>query len=127
MIGPLIGGWLVTNASWRWVFLINVPFAVATFAPRRLRGAEARAAARSAPKVDFVGAALCVLGLGGPVFALIEEPKRGWGDPLILATLLGGLALFARVRLVGAPRAASDAAAPPVREAATSRSRTSRR
>ncbi len=93
VIGPLAGGWLVTNASWRWVFLVNVPFAVVTAAlvayavPRRAPGGE-RA------RVDVLGAVLCVLGLGGPVFALIEEPQRGWGDPLILCSLIGGVVLF---------------------------------
>jgi EmrB/QacA subfamily drug resistance transporter len=93
VIGPLVGGWLVTNASWRWVFIVNVPFAVVTAAlvayavPRREQTGPR-------PRVDFVGGVLCVLGLGGPVFALIEEPRRGWGDPLIAVGLFAGLALL---------------------------------
>jgi EmrB/QacA subfamily drug resistance transporter len=94
VVGPLVGGWLVTNASWRWIFLINIPFVVATLAlvayavPKRDQGNE-RA------RVDVLGGVLCALGLGGPVFALIEAPTRGWSDPLIVGSLAGGVTLFA--------------------------------
>ena len=107
VIGPLVGGWLVTNASWRWVFIINVPFAIVTAAlvayavPRRERPAR-RA------RVDVVGGVLCVLGLGGPVFALIEEPQRGWGDPLILV-------LAARRHRAASRRSSGGSAARPSR------------
>ena len=93
VIGPLAGGWLVTNASWRWVFLVNVPFAIVT-AALVAYAVPARAAGNERARVDVVGGVLCVLGLGGPVFALIEEPQRGWSDPLILFSLIGGLVLF---------------------------------
>jgi len=93
VIGPLVGGWLVSAASWRSIFFINPPLVLVTLAliqvsmPGRDRG-EARA------RVDVVGGVLCMLGLAGPVFALIELPKRGFSDPLILATLFGGIALL---------------------------------
>ena len=95
VIGPLAGGWLVEHASWRWVFLVNVPFALVTGAlvayavPRKKLTGARRA------KVDVVGGLLCALGLAGPVFALIEEPRRGWGDPLILLSFFGGITVFA--------------------------------
>ncbi|HVR06375.1 MAG TPA: MFS transporter, partial [Solirubrobacteraceae bacterium] len=45
--------------------------------------------------VDVFGAVLCALGLGGPVFALIEQPRLGWSNPAVLVPLLAGVALFA--------------------------------
>jgi len=91
VIGPLIGGWLVA-VSWRLIFVINVPFAVAT--ALLVLYAVPADTGKERTKVDVVGGMLCALGLAGPVFALIEEPRRGWGDPLILGTLLGGIAVL---------------------------------
>jgi EmrB/QacA subfamily drug resistance transporter len=94
VVGPLVGGWLVTHSSWRLVFLINVPFAIGT-AALVAHAVPKREPTGTRPRLDLVGGLLCVLGLGGPVFALIEEPRRGFGDPLILVPLVAGVVLLA--------------------------------
>jgi len=94
LIGPLVGGWLVGVATWRSIFLVNIPFVLVTLALVSV-ALPARHPGTSRVRVDVVGALLCVLGLGGPVFALIEAPERGWSDPVILVTLLGGILFFA--------------------------------
>ena len=92
-LGPLGGGLLLGVASWRWIFLINVPFVVACVG-LILAVIPPAAPAAVARRVDFAGAVLCALGLGGPVFALIEQPRLGWSSPAVLGSLLGGAALF---------------------------------
>ncbi len=94
VVGPVVGGWLVTAVSWRAIFLVNVPLvaAAALLIMVALKG-DTRTG-KHAP-VDVVGGVLCALGLAGPVYALIEGPSRGFGSPLILVSLVGGIALFA--------------------------------
>lgn len=93
VIGPLLGGVLLAIASWQWIFAINVvPIAVTLYL---LRGLELREATRTGAKVDLPGAILCAVGLAGPVYALIEEPARGWGHPAVWLPLVGGGLVFA--------------------------------
>ena len=93
MLGPLVGGALVDGGSWRWVFAINVvPVAATLWVLGRMRP-EARATDRT--PVDLVGAGLCAVGLGGIIFALIEQPGRGWSAPAIDLPFAGGLMAFA--------------------------------
>jgi EmrB/QacA subfamily drug resistance transporter len=91
VVGPLLGGWLIDVSTWRVIFLINVPLAGATLVVTTLMAShETR---REGVRVDFFGAALCVVGLGSLVFGFIEQPQRGW-SALIVACLLAGAALL---------------------------------
>jgi EmrB/QacA subfamily drug resistance transporter len=92
IIGPLAGGEIVDQSSWRWIFALNVPLVVVTLA--LIRAAVPQTARVTGRRVDFTGAALCVLGLGGFVFALIEQPHFGWASPAILVPLVGGIVAF---------------------------------
>jgi MFS family permease len=140
VLGPLAGGELLALASWRSIFLLNLPFSIACVSlillviPRTERplmtptGAAASTSAtasatattpatptptptpasvadgpsrdgnahseRAARRIDLPGAALCALGLGGPVFALIEQPRLGWSDPGVLIPLIAGVLLL---------------------------------
>jgi EmrB/QacA subfamily drug resistance transporter len=92
IVGPLGGGLILDNASWRWIFAINVPMIALTLA--LVFAAVPASSGTGGRHVDVLGALLCVLGLAGIVFGLIEQPHYGWGSPRILAALIGGTVLF---------------------------------
>src|SRR5579862_6715473 len=94
IVGPTLGGWLVDVSSWRVIFLINLPVAAATLLILlRLGGTHQKR--REDLRVDTWGAILCTAGLGLLVTGFIEQPQRGWSDPLIIGAFLGGLGLLA--------------------------------
>jgi EmrB/QacA subfamily drug resistance transporter len=86
--GPVLGGFLIDHASWRYAFLMNVPLALVVVILTLRCVPESRDEA--APKaIDWLGSLLAFLFLGGIVYALIGSQTRGWGD----WTVLGALAL----------------------------------
>jgi EmrB/QacA subfamily drug resistance transporter len=91
--GPVLGGWLVQYASWRWAFLLNLPLAVAVVVISLLYLPESRGF--EAKRVDWIGALLATVGLAGVVTAFLESARLGWSHPFVLAGLLGGFFLLA--------------------------------
>jgi EmrB/QacA subfamily drug resistance transporter len=88
-IGPVLGGWLVEHASWRWVFFINLPLAVAVIAISLWQIPESRIAV--AGRVDWSGALLATVGLGGLVAGFMESVNLGWTNPLVFGSLIIGV------------------------------------
>jgi EmrB/QacA subfamily drug resistance transporter len=89
-VGPVLGGWLVQHASWRWVFFINVPLAAAVIAISLRHIPESRSA--TAGRLDWAGALVATLGLGGLVYGFIESVNLGWRNPRVIASLIVGCA-----------------------------------
>jgi EmrB/QacA subfamily drug resistance transporter len=94
IIGPTLGGYLIDAVSWRAIFLINIPIALFTLL-LVLRLGGMKQPRRTDLRVDFVGALLCVAGLGLLVAGFIEQPRFGWGGSLVVGGLGGGVALLA--------------------------------
>ncbi|MBG6180896.1 MFS transporter [Arthrobacter sp. CAN_A1] len=82
-IGPFLGGWLVQTVSWRWVFLINVPLAIAVVVVAQRHVPETRDHT-STGRLDLWGAVLGAAALAGITYALIEAPARGLLSPAVL-------------------------------------------
>lgn len=112
-VGPLLGGWLTENASWRWAFGINVPVGLLIVAGLLLFVAESsETVTGAAQRLDLGGAALSILGFGALVFGLIEGRTYGWWNataeapfqvgslsPVPLAFLAAAVALVSFVLL----------------------------
>ena len=96
-IGPIVGGWLIEHVSWRAVFFLNVPLAAIVMALSLRFMGESRDRSRTS-RIDWAGAGLAILGLGGVVFALLEWPRSEASRQLVFATLaLGAASLGALV------------------------------
>ncbi|MER5429789.1 MFS transporter [Streptomyces sp. NPDC002588] len=91
-LGPIIGGWLLNHFWWGSVFLINLPMAALGIAACVFLLPET--SDPTSPRVDPVSTALTATGLGALIYAIIEAPAKGWGDPLVLATSAAAVVLI---------------------------------
>jgi EmrB/QacA subfamily drug resistance transporter len=88
-VGPILGGWLVENISWRAAFLINVPLALVTLLIVFRHVPESRDP--EAARLDLGGALVATAGLGSLVYGLIRSSTAGLGDTTVLVPLAAGL------------------------------------
>ena len=91
--GPLIGGYLVTEYAWEWVFLINLPVGVAALVAA-FRIIPESTDPQASRKLDWVGLTLSAVGIFGFVYGVIEGNIRGWSDPVIIGSIGLGLLLI---------------------------------
>lgn len=91
-LGPVLGGWLIEHASWRWAFFLNLPLAAAVIVISVRHVPESRSSRPG--RLDWVGAGLATLTLGSVVTGLLESSKLGWRNPVVAGTLLGGAVLL---------------------------------
>jgi EmrB/QacA subfamily drug resistance transporter len=93
-MGPVLGGWLIEHASWRWAFFINVPIAAAVIVVSLWRVPENRTAAQRG--VDWTGALIATAGLAGVTYGFIESSSLGWSHPSVWGSLaVGSVSLIA--------------------------------
>ena len=93
LIGP-VGGGLLIELDWRLIFWVNIPLIAGTLLLTS-RVVDESSDPEAVHGIDGVGILLSAAGLAGPVFALIQQPAHGFGDPLVWVPLVGGVILFA--------------------------------
>lgn len=89
-IGPVLGGFIVSALNWRWIFYINIPFAIASLIMSYIYVKESHDEAAE-KKIDFVGFSLVTIGITALTIALIQAPDWGWGSLLTLLLFAVGI------------------------------------
>jgi EmrB/QacA subfamily drug resistance transporter len=97
-LGPVVGGWLVTDVSWRWIFYVNLPIGLFGFIFGLLFLKEHREP--TAGRFDLAGFLLSGGGLALVLFALSEGPRRGWTTAFVVASGLLGVGMFVALVIV---------------------------
>ena len=92
-IGPFLGGYLIDAVSWRLIFYINAPIAIAVVVLAQRHVPETRNPLETG-RVDLTGAAAATFGLVGLTYGLIEGPSVGWTSPSDLVAIIGGAAVL---------------------------------
>jgi EmrB/QacA subfamily drug resistance transporter len=93
ILGPILGGWLVDDASWRWIFFINLPIGIAAFILARIKLDPD--APQPAHRMDWLGMALLSPGLAIFIFGLAESSSYGFGSVRSWGPTLAGVLLIA--------------------------------
>ena len=93
-VGPFVGGYLIEVASWRWIFLLNLPLVAAVVWIAQAKVPESKDPGVEG-RLDVAGAVLASVGLAALVYGLIEGPVRGWTSAAVLACLAGGVIVLA--------------------------------
>ena len=89
----MLGGWIVDLLSWRWVFLVIIPFAIVALAVAVFK-IPTDQSSTSQSRLDIQGALLTTSVIGLLTFGLIGLSERGWSDPIILSSLIAAFLLF---------------------------------
>src|SRR5580704_4641018 len=103
-IGPVLGGGLIEHLSWRWAFFLNVPLAVVVLLTSFWCVPES--SSRQHERIDWPGAIAATLSLTGLTFAFIESTRLGWKNPLVIVSLLVGVATTVAFQRIEASAAA---------------------
>ena len=92
-LGPIVGGWLLTNFWWGWIFLMNVPVALLALVAVLILVPDSRSAER--PGIDLLGVLFSSAGLVALMYGVVQAGSGGWGSPSAIVPALVGLAVLA--------------------------------